>query len=175
MSSPSSSSNAERSRARPPPLVSQMVAMSYSYRLIIFALFIGPVSMIVVPTILTTMFLFLDSITLQHTVPTIIMTVVSTKILNDKIATSAPTKRQAEQSLQTNWMIRALMMFLLCIMVTRSDCGSYWKFRRCKQIFNIFNKLLVCCRGKDCYRYTPPWLHHRCTVHLSTINHETFF
>jgi len=102
-------SNQELTRGRQSPVLSEMVALSYSYRLILFMLFLGPVLILALPLVSWTALLIFDFAMNRQTALTLFMTFVSSKVIENKIASVAPTKRDADEALKRPFLIRFLM------------------------------------------------------------------
>ncbi|KAG7364570.1 hypothetical protein IV203_037772 [Nitzschia inconspicua] len=98
---------------------SQLVALSYTYRIVLWILFAGPLLMLATQLIYMLSFFFLDAITNQHTIVTLLATAATSYKIQNQIVKAAPTEAQAnETAKKLQYWLPAMMLFP-CILFVR--------------------------------------------------------
>jgi hypothetical protein len=109
-----------RSRARPPITTSQMVALSYTYRLMFRVLIFLPLFLLLAQLTLTVTFFLLDTITNHHTLITIAGAAMFTQAMRRYIVNSAPTNREAMETAKKLRYSLPGVMLILSILFART-------------------------------------------------------
>jgi hypothetical protein len=102
-----------------PITLSQMVALSYTYRIMFKVLVTGPLVLILLQLVFMTSFLILDTITNQHTIITVIATVAITPAIQRQIVKAAPTEDQAAATAKKLRYWSPALVLLACVVLAR--------------------------------------------------------
>lgn len=113
------SSSPELSRVRSKPSTTTTTALMLTYRPIIFLLFGGPIAIMSLPIASWLFQSVFGALTNQHSLLTIGMTIVLSKVLERAITNAAPTKEIGIQSVERSRGLLFLAAFVGSILVIR--------------------------------------------------------
>jgi hypothetical protein len=112
------------SRSTPPITTSQMVALSYTYRIIFRVLISIPLFLLLAQLVLTASFFLLDTITNHHTLITIVAALLIAQTIQRLIVKSAPTDRQAMETTKKLQYSLPVVMLIPSILFARTIITS---------------------------------------------------
>jgi hypothetical protein len=124
-------------RSRASITTSQMIALSYTYRLIFRVLFSIPLFLLLAQLTLMASFFVLDPITNQHTLITLFFAVVVAQTIGKHIIKSAPTDRQAMETRKKLQYSLPAVMLIPSIMFARAIITPLEGILRWKAIFTL--------------------------------------
>jgi hypothetical protein len=103
--------NVNGSRESSSPSLSQVVALSMTYRLLLKMLAVAPVAMVAVPLLLRVAYFVFDRLTNNHTILSLLMTWAFTEAIRKLICQSAPSKERAHDALAKTEVALPCLMF----------------------------------------------------------------
>ena len=96
-----SASNLNPANSNRPPCLGQIVALSFTYRRLISVWLAFPVVLLMLPIVARPLLFLLNSITKQHGILTVLLTIYGTRSFRELVRKSAPTPQKATESLQS--------------------------------------------------------------------------
>ena len=124
----------DMSRSSSQPTLSQIVALSMTYKLIGALCLLVVIVTLAVPLSFKIAYFMLDGLTNDHTVLSLLLTTIATLVTRNMIRQSAPSKRKAEEALAQIAVGLPLLAFTVVVILIRFIVSPIEAQLRIKQL-----------------------------------------